>query len=140
MVDNITITTWTTSLSNLKQYWRQYHNNNMNKSSIKPYTVKVDNITKNHEQLLIEEWFMLWLLYCLPVLFKVWQRSDSCCSCNIFYQYCLRFDREVVHVVVVVLSTITIVNVNHFFIKPLTVLVEHITTTTSTTPLSNHKQ
>jgi hypothetical protein len=27
---------------------------------------------------LIEEWFMLLLLYCLPLLFKVLQRSDSC--------------------------------------------------------------
>ena len=40
------------------------------------------------------------LLYCLPLLFKIWQRSGSCCCCYIAYQYCLRFDRGVVHVVV----------------------------------------
>jgi hypothetical protein len=57
---------------------------------------------------LTEELFMLWLLYCLPLLFMVWQRSGSCCCCYIFYQYCLRFDWEVVHVVVVILSTITV--------------------------------
>jgi hypothetical protein len=54
-----------------------------------------------------EKWFML-LLYCLPLLFKVWQRSGSCCGCYIFYHYCLRFEREVVHIVVVILSTITV--------------------------------
>jgi hypothetical protein len=48
---------------------------------------------------LTEEWFMLWLLYCLPVLFKVLQRSGSCCY-YIVYHYCLRFDRGVIHVVV----------------------------------------
>ena len=53
---------------------------------------------------LTEEWFMS-LLYCLPLLFKVWQRSGSCC-CYIVYHCCLRFDRGVVHVVVVILSTI----------------------------------
>jgi hypothetical protein len=57
---------------------------------------------------LTEEWFMLWLLYCLPLLFMVWQRSDSCCCCYIFYHYCFRFDRGVVHVVVVIFSTITV--------------------------------
>ena len=56
---------------------------------------------------LTEEWFMLWLLYCLPLLFKVWQRSGSCC-CYIVYHYCLRFNRGVVHVVVAILSTITV--------------------------------
>jgi hypothetical protein len=56
---------------------------------------------------LTEEWFILWLLYCLPLLFMVWQRSGSCC-CYIFYHYCLRFDRGVVHVVVVIFSTITV--------------------------------
>ena len=49
---------------------------------------------------------MLWLLYCLPLLFKVWQRSGSCC-CYIVCHYCLRFDRGVVHVIVI-LSTITV--------------------------------
>ena len=53
-----------------------------------------------------EEWFMFLLLYCLPLLFKFWQRSGSCC-CYIVYHYSFRFDRGVVHVVVVMLSTIT---------------------------------
>ena len=75
---------------------------------------------------LIEEWFMLWLLYCLPLLFNIWQRSVSCCfcyivchcysifdrscscCCYIVYHSCLRFDRGVVHVVVVILSTIAV--------------------------------
>jgi hypothetical protein len=74
---------------------------------------------------LTEEWFMLLLfclpllfkvwqrsgswffLYCLPLLFKVWQRSGSCCCCYIVYNYCLWFDRGVVHVVGI-LSTITV--------------------------------
>ena len=56
---------------------------------------------------LTEEWFMLLLLYCLPLLFKVLQRSGSCCCCYIVYHYCLRFDKGVVHVVVI-LSTITL--------------------------------
>jgi hypothetical protein len=55
-----------------------------------------------------EELLMLLLLYCLPLLLKVWQRSGSCCGCYIVYHYCLRFDKGVVHVVVVVLSTITV--------------------------------
>ena len=42
---------------------------------------------------LAEEWFMLWLLYCLLLLFKVWQRSGSCC-CYIVHYYCLKFDRS----------------------------------------------
>ena len=46
---------------------------------------------------------MLLLLYCLPLMFKVWQRSGSCCCCSIVYHYSLRFDRGVVHVVVVIL-------------------------------------
>jgi hypothetical protein len=57
---------------------------------------------------LTEELFILWFLYCLPLLFMVWQRSGSCCCCYIFYQYCLRFDWEVVHVVLVIFSTITV--------------------------------
>jgi hypothetical protein len=52
---------------------------------------------------------MLLLLYCLPLLFSVLQRSGSCC-CG--WLYCLpllfNFDRGVVHVVVVILSTITV--------------------------------
>jgi uncharacterized protein (UPF0179 family) len=44
---------------------------------------------------------MLWLLYCLPLLFKVAQKAGSCCGCYIVYHYCLRFNRGVVHVVVV---------------------------------------
>ena len=55
---------------------------------------------------LTEEWFMLLLLYFLPLLFNVWQRGSSCCCCYIFYHYCLRFDRGVVHFVVI-LSTST---------------------------------
>ena len=51
---------------------------------------------------------MLWLLYCLPLLFKVSQRSGSRCGCYNVYHYCLWFDTGVVHVVVVILSTITI--------------------------------
>jgi len=34
---------------------------------------------------LTEEWFMLWLLYCLPLLLTVLQRSGSCCG----WLYCL---------------------------------------------------
>jgi hypothetical protein len=56
---------------------------------------------------LTEEWFMFCLLYCLPLQFKVLQRSVSCCCCYFVYHYCSRFDRGVVHVVVVILSTIT---------------------------------
>jgi sugar phosphate permease len=54
-----------------------------------------------------EEWFML-VLYYIPLFFKVLQRSGSCCCCYIVYHYCSRFDRGVVHVVVVILSTITV--------------------------------
>jgi hypothetical protein len=57
---------------------------------------------------LTEEWFMFCLLYCLPLQYKVLQRSSSCCCCYIVYHYCSRFDRGVVHVVVVILSTITV--------------------------------
>ena len=58
---------------------------------------------------LTEEWFMLLLLYCLALLVKLWQRSDSCsCCCYIVYHYCLRVDRGMVHVVVVILSTVTV--------------------------------
>ena len=55
---------------------------------------------------LTEEWFISLLLYCLPSLFKVWQRSGSCCSCYIVYHYCLRFDRREGHAVVAIFSTI----------------------------------
>jgi hypothetical protein len=51
---------------------------------------------------------MLLLLYCLPLLFKVSQRSGSLWGCYIVYHYCLWFDRGVVHVVVVILSTFTV--------------------------------
>jgi hypothetical protein len=47
---------------------------------------------------LTEGRFML-LLHCLSLLFKVLQRSGSCC-CYFVYHYCLRFDRGVVHGVV----------------------------------------
>jgi hypothetical protein len=48
---------------------------------------------------LTEGRFML-LLHCLSLLFKVLQRSGSCC-CYFVYHYCLRFDIGVVHVVLV---------------------------------------
>jgi hypothetical protein len=57
---------------------------------------------------LTEEWFMFCLLYCLPLQYKVLQRSSSCCCCYIVYHYCSRFDRGVVHVVVVILSKIAV--------------------------------
>jgi hypothetical protein len=50
---------------------------------------------------LTEEWFILLLLYCLPLLRKVLQRNSSCFGCYVVYHYCLRFDRGVVHVVLV---------------------------------------
>jgi hypothetical protein len=46
------------------------------------------------------------LLYCLPLLFKVSHMSGSSCCCYIVYHYCFRFDKGVVRVVVVILSTI----------------------------------
>ena len=75
-------------------------------------TITVKGLTK--------EWFMLWLLYYISLLFKVWQRSysyccwlyclplmlkvlqrsGSCCCCYFVYHYCLRFERGVVHVLV----------------------------------------
>ena len=36
------------------------------------------------------------------------QRTGSFCCCNIAYHYFLRYDIGVVHVVVVILSTITV--------------------------------
>ena len=51
---------------------------------------------------------MLLMLFCLPLLFMVGQKGGSCCCCYIVYHYCLRFDRREVHVVVVILSTITV--------------------------------
>ena len=59
-------------------------------------------------QYLTEEWFEVFLLYCLTLLFKIWQRSGSCCGCYIAYHYCVRLDRGVVNVVSVILSTITV--------------------------------
>jgi hypothetical protein len=56
---------------------------------------------------LTEEWFML-LLFCLTLLFKIWQRSGACCCCYIVYHYFSIFDRGVVDVVVVILPTITV--------------------------------
>ena len=44
---------------------------------------------------------MLLLLYCLPLICKVLQRSGSCFGCYVVYYYCLMFDRGVVHVVLV---------------------------------------
>jgi hypothetical protein len=97
--------------------------------------------------MLTVEWFMLLLLYCLslllkvwqrsdsccywlyclPVLFKVWQRSGSCCCCYILYHYCLRFDREVVHVVNVILSTITVEYMTEEWFMLLLVVMSNIT-------------
>ena len=57
---------------------------------------------------LTEQWFKLWLLYCFPLLFKVWKKSGSCCCCCNVYHYCLRFDRGAVHDVGVILSIITV--------------------------------
>ena len=71
---------------------------------------------------------MLWLFYCLSLLFKICPKACSCCGFYIFYHYsfrfdrgvihvvfgyivyhyCLRFNRRVVHGVVVILSTITV--------------------------------
>jgi hypothetical protein len=48
------------------------------------------------------------LLYCPPLFFQVSQRSGSRYGCYIVYFYCLWFDRRVVHVVVVILHTITV--------------------------------
>ena len=44
---------------------------------------------------------MLWLLYCIPLLFQVLQRNDLFGSGGyIVYHYCLQFDRGVVHLLV----------------------------------------
>ena len=51
---------------------------------------------------------MLLLVYCIPLLFNVLLRSSSCSCYYIVYHYCLRLDRGVVHVVAVILSTITV--------------------------------
>jgi hypothetical protein len=75
MVCNITATTWTTPLSTLSSNGRQY-SNKMNHSS--------QTLNSNGR------------IY-IPLLFKVWQRSSSCCCWYIVYHYCLRFDRGVVH-------------------------------------------
>jgi hypothetical protein len=92
---------------------RQYNSNNMNHSSVIPKTVMVDNITTTTWTTplsilstitvlgMTEEWFILLLLYCLQLLFKVWQRSGSYCCCYNVYHYCFRFDRGVVHAVIV---------------------------------------
>ena len=53
-----------------------------------------------------EEWFML-MLYCLQLLFTVWRRC-SCCWRYLVYHCFLRFDRGVVQVGLVILSTITV--------------------------------
>jgi hypothetical protein len=52
-----------TLISNAIQYSHHYNANN---SSVKPLTVIVENVYG-----LTEEWLMLLLLYCLPLLFKV---------------------------------------------------------------------
>jgi hypothetical protein len=75
---------------------------------------------------------MLLLSYCLPLLFKVWQRSGSCCGSYIVFRYCLKFDRGVVHVVVVILSTFTVCGlIEEWFMFWLvilsTIFVKHLT-------------
>ena len=58
---------------------------------------------------LTEELFMLLLLYCLPLLFKVLHRNGLYCSGGYSaYHYGLRLYRGVFHVVVVILSNITV--------------------------------
>ena len=47
------------------------------------------------------------VILCTITVFKVQQRIGSCC-CYIVYHYCVRFDRGVVNVAVVILSTITV--------------------------------
>jgi hypothetical protein len=67
---------------------------------------------------LTEEWFMSFLLYCIPLLFQIWQRSGGvgyivyqyCLDLTeewvllllyiVYHNYCFRFDRGVVHVLV----------------------------------------
>jgi hypothetical protein len=51
---------------------------------------------------------MLWFLYCLPLLLMALEMGGSCCCCYIVYHCFLRFDRGVGHVVVVILSMITV--------------------------------
>jgi hypothetical protein len=70
---------------------------------------------------------MLWLLYCLPLLFKVWQSSDSCCCGYIFYQYCLRFDLEVFHVVVVILFYLYCLRFDREVVHDVVVILSTIT-------------
>jgi hypothetical protein len=62
---------------------------------------------------LTEKWFMFWLLYCLPLLSKVWQRGGTCCGNN---------------------------NMDYSSVKPQTIMVDNITSTTWTSsvkPYSN---
>ena len=57
---------------------------------------------------LTEEWFMLfWLAVLSNIAVLGLTVSGSCCGYS-FYHYCSRFDRGVVHVVVVILSTIAV--------------------------------
>ena len=54
---------------------------------------------------------MLWLLYCilLMLLFKVRQRRGVyCCGGYFVYHYYLGFDREVIHVVIVILYFVNV--------------------------------
>jgi hypothetical protein len=55
-------------------------------------------------------------LYCLPLLFMVLQRSGSCC-CYIVYHYCVKLYRGVVHVLVVILSTIAVYGLTEEWFK-----------------------
>jgi hypothetical protein len=66
-------------------------------------------------------------LYCLPLLFKVWQWGGSCCFCYIVYHCCLRFDSGVVHVIVVILSTITFQGMTEDWFMLLVVILSTIT-------------
>jgi hypothetical protein len=76
---------------------------------------------------LTDELFMLWLLYCLPLLFKVWQKAGSCCGCFIVYHYCLRFVRKRVHVVVFIFSIITLLGLTEEWFMLFLVILSTIT-------------
>jgi hypothetical protein len=58
---------------------------------------------------LTEEWLILLLFCCLPLLFTFEKGVvHVVLTCSIVYHYCFRFDRGVVHVVVVILPIITV--------------------------------
>jgi hypothetical protein len=75
------------------------------------YTVMVDNITKNHEQLLCQTLNSTGRKYNNKkheALLCHTMNSNGRQYNNHNYNYCLWFDREVVHVVVVIFSTSTV--------------------------------